>query len=363
MDQRDLDRMPNPFSPFAEESKRSRETVTSTVKWLLIAVVMFVAVTYAQTRLEKFRVAVIDDQLASNASGDGQLDAEGEQSALRKIDQIENDHDKVDLLIHALCCEDIALSKESAGRLFELNSQWTTIPVARQIERRSYLARKLTSALTEHLAMSQSEHVCLHARQVARAIFEDLVESPDGLSDENDAARLTAMKAVSVLLETQLTEKPMAIASHPESMVAKTDASWTDWPPAPPKIYRKQVASLKSVEQPAVVLSQLGESEANQPEPRLVRPTMQTSSTPSTIHAINEGSQESDSIRSPEQIQIQRYVDLLASRSRWDRLEAVASLAKLNTPQVVQILRRHVEGEQDLKVANLIRNYLDEDAR
>ncbi|MDM4014426.1 HEAT repeat domain-containing protein [Roseiconus lacunae] len=360
MDDRDLDRMPNPFSPFADEGRRSRATFVSTLKWLVIAVVMFGVVSYGQRRLRKLQL----DDLKQFLDDGGQA---ASTDPLHKIETLESDSDKAELLVKAMCSDDTALSTLASERLFELNVGWTTVPTDIQVRQRSELARHLTEALSSRENMPV--HVQKHARTIAQAVFEDLIESPEGLNDELLKSRKSAIEAIAMVLDHDM--RPSEVVrtvreSHPQSsMISQTDSSWTDWPPTSsttPTIYRKQVASLDHAASSDVVLRQasgndVAASRHHASQPRLVRPTVATS--PNDNENDTQSSQREQDVRGD---QIRQCYEELANPSRLVRLAAVVKLSKIDDPRVCDCLRAHLRDreERDVKVAHLIRNILDE---
>ncbi|MCC9601869.1 hypothetical protein LOC67_15010 [Stieleria sp. JC731] len=363
MDDRDLDRMPNPFSPFAEEGKRSRETFVSTAKWLLIAILMFVGLTFAQKHSQKLRVADLLSQFDLT-------DDPNAGDSLSKIDTVKDDTDKTKLLVKALCSENEATCKEAARRLFELNSQWTTIQTDEQLRLRCNLARELTASMMGR--ESDTRHHQDHAQQVARAVFEQLVETPPGIDAEQNQSRMMAIDAIAMLLQNNnadtasvatadKTESSSDSMATPPTMLSQTDTNWTDWPPTSPTIYRKQVTSLNKVNQPAVVLNQV----SDEPNDRrtaavLVRPSIGASSpqqdTPEET-ASDQREQEYQNAR------IDYWAKMLSRQSRLDRMEAVTTLSKIAHPRVARILSSHIVNERDPHVAKLIRNYFEKQTR
>ncbi len=368
MDDSEFQRMPNPFSPFAQEHAHRRRNLFSSVKLLLAAVALFAVATASQAYLHRARLTELVGEFSRGSKAE----------KFERLEQLRSSGaEGIAGLVAALGDQDADVAEQAFGILMEAGPRWGTLPLD---QRRGYQATfaaallQLAETMDRDKEMDRdndpkTERVQTLARQ---AISQWLAVDP--ASPDDDRHQVIRKMLAEVLQHGQsaaLAQRDAETLEQGPLPIEWADgdaASWTDWPPTPlaPKLYRRTVATLDVTDQPAVVLSQFEEPAADVGR----QPTRPSDDQPAAEARIVKPSyQPADSLREqPLRVPggttetADYWVAQLDSPSRNVRLRAVTELARRGDAACRRALREHLAGEPDHGVAFRIRKVLDESA-
>ncbi|MCO8122699.1 hypothetical protein NHH03_13205 [Stieleria sp. TO1_6] len=359
MDDSELERMPNPFSTFADSRAKSRKNLFSAVKFLGLAVLLFCAVTFGQVHWKQLRVSQLLDRFQSRSAGEKlaglrQLQASGAAG--------------IDGIVAAVADDNPQVSKLAAETLSEMKKQWLTLPTSQRTKCRQRLSQSLARVCNQ--LDQKNDHRWPRLQQLAQACAQELLESAPGadsgtLSAADQQSYQTLMQIVANAAAPALPVAQATTGPLPIDSLAGAGTHWTDWPPtsSAPTLFRRSVTTLSAVEPQQVVLSQTEQpqteqpqpgqapSHQDQPEPELVRPQFQAAAT----LAEQTRQQESSSVQSTEY-----WIAQLQSTSRRVRLHAVVQLGQRDDPHAIRALRDQLRVETDHTVAFRIRERLEQ---
>lgn len=359
MDDSEFQRMPNPFSPFAQDQADRRRNLFGTFKLLFAAIALFALATASQAYLHRARLASLIGDFAQGSTAE-------------KFDRLEQLHasgrDGIAGLVAAVGDPNEDVSAKAAGILIETGQRWSTLPLEQQRSHQVVFAESLLRLVDELDAIDDPRFT--RAQSLAQhAVSQWLVPAQgSGLKTDEQHGAICAMLAKVLNCgqeSTTAAQSPMVADDPlPIELAGSQAASWTDWPPTPlaPQLYRRPVATLDVPDQPAVVLSQLAEptspdsveaaiADSDPLEPRIVKPSYQ----PTT--SLNE-----QPMRVPggTTATLSYWARQLESPSRNVRLRAVTELSRRGDAQCLEALRNHLSNEPDHGVAFRIRQVLDE---
>ncbi|KAA5545177.1 hypothetical protein FYK55_05745 [Roseiconus nitratireducens] len=415
MDDFDFNRTPNPFSVFADERERSRRSLLSAVRFLMVVIVLSAAAGLGHHCWQRFQVQRLSRDFASQ-------DVNEKLDGLRQLGA----YDAVGIETVVLAVADE--SPQVSELAFQLTNQslksWTTLPAETVTKRRTALVAAIERACLQ-LGTQTSDERSRRLQRLGQTLVEDLLAEIDsgaasGLegADEKEMATLDRARAIVAgdwsrtgtgpspaasrddVAEAGLKRLPSVALSPakrplPLDSMGEAGASWSQWPPeagatGAPRLYRANVTTLRPLAADDVILSQAAAPAADHSRPKerfdAPSPTIGTAlpSTGKPAKIVKPGfhatvpeatSPRTTESRSgdPNAVTATKGVDAagdatspadrLNSPSRFDRMRAVAELAGQGDPESERLLRQRLKSESDQTVALRIRKVLEQGAR
>lgn len=341
MDDSELERIPNPFSAFAESRDQSKRHFFATVKYLLIAIVLFTVVTVGQVYLHRARLAKLLNGFSSGTTAD----------KLEQLQQLQSSGvDGLPGIVAAVADEKLEVSAAATEMLVDWNRQWITLPAQQMAEARFVFADQL--ALVSTKVLDPTDPRFDRIQDLARLAARDLIDS--GCS-EDDTTYLRLMEVIAIEPSSQVSASPENVADEsplPIELVENAGASWTDWPPTSttPTLYRREVATLDSMDSSAVILQQpTGGDRSGGGDARLLKPK---------FHPAATLVEQSNRPRPLEVESTSYWVTQLKSGSPLVRMGAVTELARSGSRQGTEALEAQLRIEPDFKIRQQIENHL-----
>jgi hypothetical protein len=344
MDDSELERIPNPFSAFAESRGQTRRSFVSAGKLLLYAIALFGIVMFGQVTLQRAKLAGIIDAFTDQTTTEKLLH-------LRKL-QASDGTSAISGIVSAIADDQPTVSALAAELMLELNQQWMALPTEQLIERRAVFVDALVELSGQ--ITDTTDPRWTRMQTLARCAAQNLIDSADGGQDPS-ARALMRLLADGSPDPTDRPDDALAVSDPlPVDLVDGAGASWTDWPPtsSTPTLYRSTVATLDADRAPTVVLQQPAESVSSGDRgARLLRPQFR----PAATLADQARQRQPNDARSTAY-----WIAQLESGSRLVRMRAVTELGARNDQQALSALRSHVDTETDQSVAHLIRQRLEQ---
>ena len=338
MDDREFDRLPNPFAPFANEKRQSKQDLVSALKWFALVTVLFVIVTAGQHYFRRFRQS-------------GLVAAFDRADSQQKIQQLarfaQSSNDPIGNITAALGDPDANVSNAAANLLSGMRHQWSTLAPDEACYRRKRFAAELDKVISQ--IDTRDDRRLAPIRTLAHLVAQDMIGT-DGVDDRESYQIL--MRAMSVGKLEPSDEQVSTIARRPIPMdsVGEIPASWTDWPPPSTQSSdSRSHQTVLSIEGQSPILGQVDSQAASTGlEPRLIRPTIDLE--PQTESAIKQ-----DAAAKPVgQAALGHWIRELNSPSRLARLKAVNELAEIGNDSALVALRMRLQIESNSTVVDQI---------
>lgn len=374
MDDSQFERMPNPFSPFAQERTHRRRHLLSTAKLLLVTVALFALASAGQAYLHRAKLTGLLADFAHSGKHEkiGQLEQMRASGAVGIPGIVAAVGDRSDdVSIHA--CE----------MLCEMGPQWNTLPTDQRVACQKAFADALAE-LSEKLAASSGSEALEDPRlQRAESLARQAVcqwmplegATPNDSSGQSEVAGTLTEIIARFPADPEVTANARDASKSPLPIeLTSTDAaSWTDWPPTStaPKLYRRSVATLDVTTEQAPALGQWSSdavpsvqraadedpadrdesAERDDADVQLVKPNYRTAV------SLDESPRR---VPGGTTVNVQYWVTQLKSPSRHVRLRAVTELGRRQDAEAMSALRDHLPNESDHGVAFRIRQIFED---
>ena len=343
MDDSEFGRMPNPFSPFAQDRSQRRQHLMSTAKLLLITVGLFVVASACQAYLHRAKLATLLREFSHSSKPE-------KQQQLQQLE--ESGADGVAGIVAAVGDSEDDISAEAADRLMVMGQRWLALPSDQQRAYQEVFAEALAELASQLDDPNDArfQRVQSLARQ-AVSQWMPLQTDSDATSADQNAVFATLSKVISGAESKGL---PIAESAHvidaplPIDVASTGAATWTDWPPtsSTPKLYRRSVATLDVTSPSTAVLGQ-------------VQPASSTAVTETeTAQIVKPSYRTATSVDEPPMripggttANTDYWITQLGSPSRHVRLRAVTELARRDDIRASEALRDHLPDESDHGVA------------